>query len=431
MPLITSSTLSGVLTPAYLVGSSVAPGVRLNFGDRIVFAGDSITANGSAVSGNDLTMSNTGYWNWAQNLSGHRLYMPNGGNKGFSGDTTGLLLARYGAVLALSPKVVGLLIGTNDLPATSGTTITTGNIAQMLAMNRAAGAYTILLRLLPRGSTASPMSADYISRWETINAWISDQASSMVTVIDAEPVIGNGDAAHTMLDGYAKSTDGTAYLHPNGLGAYKIGKLVAAAISNLVPSGDFIAPLLGTSYASNGLLTGTTGSKDASITGQVATSWQGFGGSAGGATVAASKLSRTTAEGEWQQVAVTGTYTGSSRTAFLRLTISNPAGLNAGDLMETFGEAQIDSPTSGIAAVGMRLSVNGGAAGVLYLETPASITALPWPEAYSVKFRSLPYTLSALPTSLNLECHIVLGNTATTDPATATVRFGRVGVRRA
>lgn len=74
-------------------------------------------------------------------------------NKGISGETTAQMLARFQAdVIALKPRVVVILAGTNDIAQNQGPVSleeTFGNIRRMVEMARAARIGVVLCSVLP------------------------------------------------------------------------------------------------------------------------------------------------------------------------------------------------------------------------------------------------------------------------------------------
>ncbi len=100
--------------------------------NRVVFMGDSITD----------------FWKLNE-------YFPNQAfvNRGISGQTTPQMLIRFRPdVIALKPKVVVILAGTNDISGNTGaTTLETieGNLASMVELSHASGINVVLSSVLP------------------------------------------------------------------------------------------------------------------------------------------------------------------------------------------------------------------------------------------------------------------------------------------
>lgn len=410
-----------------IAGVAGGGGVSVPFGSAFVAAGDSITDNGNALSGTLSNLIGRGYWAWAMVLAAGRIAPVYQVDAGVSGNNTTQLLARYATdVTAKSPKVVLLLIGTNDVSASVSAATILANIDSMIAANRAIGAVTIVGRILPRGSVGSPMSGGLIAIWEAVNAGISARAASDILVWDAEPVIGAMDAQHTILAGHTTAED---LLHPNTLCAQKIGAVVAPLIAGLIPSGDgmFLTDNAAGNYLTNGFLAGTGGSNAGGSTGQVATGWAGTASNIGGAALAFSKISRG-ALGEWQQHAISGTYTGNNRASFCSRTIASvsPA-IPTGSRVMIEGEVEVDTLTS-VSSVSIACTMNSGAISCEAFAAYAGETAGP-AGTWTGVLRSAPLLLGSDVTQLQFFQKVTLLETAGTPACAATVRFGRLGLK--
>jgi lysophospholipase L1-like esterase len=135
---------------------------------RVVFLGDSITDG----------------WKLAEYFP-QRPYV----NRGISGQTTPQMLLRFRPdVLALQPKVVVILAGTNDLSGNSGpTTLETieNNLASMVELAHAHGINVVLASVLPvsdynRDKTNQPIIRTVLrppAQILALNAWIKNYCS--------------------------------------------------------------------------------------------------------------------------------------------------------------------------------------------------------------------------------------------------------------
>jgi lysophospholipase L1-like esterase len=132
--------------------------------DRVVFMGDSITdfwgpGLGGAFPGRDVV------------------------NRGISGQTTPQMLVRFRPdVIALKPRVVVILAGTNDIAGNTGPT-TTGriedNLASMAELARAHGIRVVLASVMPVNNYSNP---DETTRRPPatiieLNHWLRDYAT--------------------------------------------------------------------------------------------------------------------------------------------------------------------------------------------------------------------------------------------------------------
>lgn len=392
--------------------------MTLPFGSRVVYAGDSITIESDSTTSPNFYRLASGYVSWAQAASSDRLYVMHNG--GVGGNSSAQLLARYTTdVIAYAPHVVVLEIGTNDVGGvTSNPGIISGpcisNIAAMIAANQAIGAKTILLKILPRGSVASPLSANQITCWETVNNWIATQAAADVVVIDCESQVGNMDAIHSIKTGFTISDN----LHPCLSAAKPIGEAVGAAINGFVSSGSILFTDVNDArnLCPNPFLTGNSSGIATGYSSQI---------SLGGGAATYSKVARNDGFGEWQQIALSGTYTGNSNFTQLQRTFSLAGALNNGDVFEYVGEFQVGALV-GVKSVMFTLSVGG-----LNFRIMQSVAEDLDPGNWNYTLRSLPGTMIADAVNATIVVNLTLNNTATTDPVSGTVKIGRLGIRKA
>ena len=185
---------------------------------RAVFMGDSITDN------------------WGR--PGYGGFFPGKPyiNRGIGGQTTPQMLIRFRPdIVALQPKVVVILAGTNDIAGNTGpTTLATieDNLATMAELARAHGIRVVLASLLPVSDYERRPDGTPIIQTErrppaqikALNHWIKLYASR------------NG---HTYLDYYSAVADEKGFLrddlsndglHPNAKGYAVMAPLVEAAI---------------------------------------------------------------------------------------------------------------------------------------------------------------------------------------------------------
>lgn len=166
---------------------------------RIVFMGDSITEG------------------WAAQADGP-FASPQALNRGISGQTTAQMLVRFRAdVLALKPRVVVLLAGTNDLAGNTGPVTVdevAGNIRSMLQLARAEGVAVVLCAVLPvkRYSWAPavqpvPLVAALNRQLQALAqefgaAWV-DYYAALADADGGLPAAYSGDGVHPNAAGYA------------------------------------------------------------------------------------------------------------------------------------------------------------------------------------------------------------------------------------
>ena len=187
---------------------------------RVVFMGDSITDNWSAP----------GFGGFFPG----RPYV----NRGIGGQTTSQMLLRFRAdVVALRPKAVVILGGTNDVGGNGGPialATVEDNLASMAELARAHGIRVVLASLLPvsddkkddRGRPFLWARDHPIETLRALNLWIADYAGA------------NG---HVFLDYFSATVDGRGCLrpeltddglHPNAAGYAVMGPLAEKAIAS-------------------------------------------------------------------------------------------------------------------------------------------------------------------------------------------------------
>ena len=196
---------------------------------RVVFFGDSITDN----------------WNKASygGFFPGRPYI----NRGIGGQATGQMLARFRSdVIALRPRAVVILAGTNDIAGNVGPLppeVIQGNLASLAELARANGIKVILASLLPvrddtRDAAGKPVIRTRDRPTEVVlamNRWIADYARRN---------------RHVFLDYHAATIDSTGALkaeltgdglHPNAAGYAVMAPLAEAAITRAIGRGTPVA----------------------------------------------------------------------------------------------------------------------------------------------------------------------------------------------
>lgn len=186
---------------------------------RIVFMGDSIT---------DAWQQQARYGRFFENKS----YV----DRGISGQTTPQMLVRFRPdVIALQPKAVVILAGTNDIAGNTGPATDEeieGNLASMSELAQAHGIKVILASITPISAYHVPDSRSVpqttvrpMSRIKAINAWLEKYAR---------------ERGHVYLDYFSSLVDESGVLkadlseddlHPNAKGYAIMGPLAEAAIA--------------------------------------------------------------------------------------------------------------------------------------------------------------------------------------------------------
>jgi lysophospholipase L1-like esterase len=165
---------------------------------RVVFMGDSITDN------------------W-QNLD-KAMFIDGLVDRGISGQTTPQMLVRFQEdVVALHPRAVHIMAGTNDIAGNTGAAtqaFVQGTIRSMAELARVHGIKVILAAVPP--AVAFPWVPDKkpVSQIAALNAWLKDYAAREgFTFVDYGPALGDGtggikpglssDGVHPTVAGYA------------------------------------------------------------------------------------------------------------------------------------------------------------------------------------------------------------------------------------
>jgi len=165
--------------------------------DRVVFMGDSITQG----------------WKLDEAFPG-KPYV----NRGISGQTTPQMLVRFRQdVIALRPKVVVILAGTNDIAGNTGPMTleqTEGNIASMAELATANGIRVVLCSILPAFDYSWAPGLKPAPKIAQVNAWLKDFAAQkgyvyvdFYSVMKDErgglPATLSGDGVHPAPAGFA------------------------------------------------------------------------------------------------------------------------------------------------------------------------------------------------------------------------------------
>lgn len=197
--------------------NAAVPSAAAN-GDRVVFMGDSITDAWGRTRGKETFFPGKGYI-----------------NRGISGQTTPQMLIRFRPdVLALKPKVVVILAGTNDIAGNTGPETLEdieGNLASMAQLAAANNIKVVFSSVMP--------TCDYIKLQSdrrpnekiiALNAWIKEYATTN---------------HHTYLDYFSAMVDDKGMLkkeitydglHPNDEGYAVIQPIAAKAIEAALSS---------------------------------------------------------------------------------------------------------------------------------------------------------------------------------------------------
>lgn len=333
--------------PARLTESSLASTYARPDRNSVVILGDSITQQNAiqgdysgAGLGTMTGYSARGYWTVAAALLGHRMRFL--GNLGVGGDTAQQIAARVPSAIALNPGWVVVEAGRNSVSALDSAATIIGVLKNSIyAPILAAGIRVVATTITPRdGDTAANRQVV-----NDVNAWIKEYARQTpgVVLADFYTAVTDGTTA-AWISGYV--SDG---LHPLVRGAAPMGKVLAAALSPVVPYVDTLVSNNADTgnLLVNGLMTGTGGGNavGAALTGTIAANWTVQGGFTG--TVVGSKVPRTDGKpGEWQQFNFTA---GGTNRIQMRPT-GNITSLVAGD--KVYCEAEFETDAGFIPSTG-------------------------------------------------------------------------------
>jgi lysophospholipase L1-like esterase len=177
---------------------------------RVVFMGNSITEA------------------WAKYFSAHFPGKPYVG-RGISGQTTPQMLVRFRQdVIALSPRVVVILAGTNDIAGNTGPAtleMIADNIMSMTELAQAHGIRVVLGSVLPAYDYPWKKGLEPAPRIVALNAWLKQYAASANAVyVDFHTAMADERQGLRV----ELSPDG---VHPNEAGYRIMGPLVEQAIA--------------------------------------------------------------------------------------------------------------------------------------------------------------------------------------------------------
>ena len=242
--------------------------------NTFVLMGDSIAANWYVTSTNATAYSDFGFMSWAQALSGQRLVDLNP-PAALGGTTSRTWLTRVETeVLPYSPGWVVCYLGTNDISGDIPVEETIANLGNIWGRILAAGSRLIVCTVLPYGAgNALNILSRNVAR-SRLNRWIMSFASTTPGVRCADTYTAAVDHASTV--GACKANVLWDDLHPSGLGARLLGRVVADVIEReVVDAGLHVASFtdswtyspLATNKLTNPLFNSATGTAGATSAG--------------------------------------------------------------------------------------------------------------------------------------------------------------------
>jgi lysophospholipase L1-like esterase len=398
--------------------NSVAVKAKLPLNSRIIKFGDSqIDRGDTQPSAVRSAYQNIGMTTFADIYSFNKFYTPIGGNKGVSGNTVDMMLARLDAALALNPKVVIIEAGTNSI--NSSTSVYVLNALRLITdAFIAIGAHVIMVTVLPRFSPNAFDAPTEAKRIEVVSGQRLMQSENL-DVIDGEIVM---DDPTLFADG----------LHTNSIGADVLGRLIAEKLNAISSEGRVsdIMYLSGSSvYNSNLFFAGTGGVFLGGASGVIATSYVLDGKNSGASIVGAV----TNVEGRnVQDIILTGTYNGLNTAIELYHDFTTVVPVT-GDVLEGFGDIEILTNHENVLGISFSFTALTSAFGTI--GNGESLFVL---DQFSNRLDTgVKYTLrapvitvgSGIATRVRLYAKIVLKD-GTSLPINAAIRVHRIGARK-
>lgn len=340
---ITESNVLGTNSPKSSVIAITTTVALQALNARFVAEGDSITAG-----------SNGPTWLWQFiNKTRGRFFLPFGFNKATGGETAAAMALQTASVVALSPMLVSLLAGTNDLTGSADTpAVIYNNLKTCWKAYIDGGAkHVIAIKVLPRSDAtwnalSAARKADRVTLNNLIGNFFTDPDLAAykykIHVVDMESVI-------------VPATDMGDQLHPNWLGAIKLGDGIAAVANTLMQQTSTLNDLyldasnLLVGVSRNPALTGTTGTKSGTTapTGEVADTWTLTEN--GAMTIVASKTTLNGAAA--QKIVVSGTSNAAGRLVNFQNTAAY-SGI-AGDQVEACIDFTLAAGHAGLRALSL------------------------------------------------------------------------------
>jgi lysophospholipase L1-like esterase len=174
----------------------------------VVFVGDSITANWAANwAGQEATFAQN---NWL--------------DEGVVGLTSGQIAARYAYAIALQPKVVHIVAGTNDVYPGWQLSETANNLKSMVAKAKEYHVAVVIGTIPPWGPGALPEKADpspqRFERIDQLNQWIAQFAAEQgIQMVDYHSLLQSANGENYIpaltVDGVHPSAAGYAVMTPH------------------------------------------------------------------------------------------------------------------------------------------------------------------------------------------------------------------------
>lgn len=396
----------------------------------VVLFGDSRTADCSFIDSTNNIVTNLSWFDWGQYHAG-AAFLDVVNNAGVAGNTTAQMLARIQTdVLAYNPDYVTLWGGTNDgLGTIASADSAYANMVSIMQILTARGIRVFLISETtgapPLRTTPFPAIVQYYN--DKLRAYAASRKG--IDYWDFNSVLTDP----TNVNGYSKSGYTRDGLHLSALSASAVGKaVVAPALLKLGLQNVAVLPfsqvdgLGNNSYVTQALsnvmcVNGSGGANGSGHTGTLPANWA----SSGAHAVTHSVIARADGFGNDIQAAITASAAGSY---YLNSTIG--AGrIVPGGTYVVEGAFEVDNPTA-LYRLGIALQVYVGATLYTYgvgqqVQSPNAGDGMGAVSKGVFRSRLAAIPASLVPTSLQLS--VSCGFSAA---GAATVRVGRLGVRR-
>lgn len=370
-----TTAVHGIADTSVLLTTTTATGLygRRSPGTRVALLGDSITNQNADIGTNTATRTyGSGYFWWANVLLGGALTLVTNGTSdaefGTSGQTTGNIAGDtlpsddLTACAASDAHIVIVHAGTNDVRSDVSAATIAANLQTIWNTLLAAGKTVIATTILP-----SNYPGDTAARNQTIpdvNRLIRANAARTrgVVLCDWYGAMLDASTGYAGI-AYLKTSD---YVHPNVVGASRIGKVLADVLRPLVPAVNGAGDVASTTYDQKNLarsyshMAGTSGTVNSPATGSLATGWTLYvDGSP--SSVTASKVARSDVwPGSWQQVTQVANTVGSDGHHLLYQNTNVGTDWSVGDRVRASIEFETDSASWDCRALSLSLQFYNG-----------------------------------------------------------------------
>ncbi|WP_126013129.1 MULTISPECIES: SGNH/GDSL hydrolase family protein [Sphingomonas] len=389
--------------------------LRMPANNRVAVFGPSHAAQhfaGTNASGEVPTLlgQTVGAVHWANFLSGGRALLEPADMVARNGEWTGPMAWNgidYPGLMSRVERLLATGVGHVVMVAPSANDRNAWTAAQSIAnltaiVDRIVEAGMLLTILLdyPHGAAAytvmrlsNTAASPQLDHWNVVNRWLLTlHGQRGIRVVDTPAILGDLTSA----EGQAASGVTIDGLHLSTQGAYLVGRVLAREWRRLYPLGNVLpfgqAERPGQAGVNPGAIVstqpyfgGTGGTPGSGATGQIGTGWTTA--LAAGVSGTYSKATTTGFGGrnyidedgpptkDWQQIALSGTASGTADVILLRQAI-NPA---IGDPLRAVAEIEVDPGTTGLSGIGIYIFHSGSGQQIRAFGTPPSGLADPWP----------------------------------------------------